>query len=359
VAGLIGSDQADIKGVAPAVEYVSLRVLNNYGVGATSNVINAVQWAITNKNTYGIDIINLSLGHPIFEPAATDPLVQAVEAAVRAGIVVVTSAGNMGKNPVTGQVGYAGISSPGNAPSAITVGAMKTQDTTTRADDLVADYSSRGPTWYDGYAKPDVVAPGHRLLGPSSLSQTLYCLLATQRVMVDGRPYLTLSGTSMAAAVTSGSVALMIEGAKAVYGATPTANAVKAMLQHTAFPMSDATGAPYHGFAQGAGALNAAGAAVLSQAINPVATGTNWLTVGVAESTTVDGQNIVWGENIVWGNNIVRGEAIYTKRDAWANNIVWGENIVWGNNIVWGESFLGINDLLIGDSMCSGGLEYM
>ncbi len=131
VAGLIGSNQTEIKGVAPGVSYVSLRVLDNYGVGATSNVINAVQWAIANKATYGIDVINLSLGHPIFEPAATDPLVQAVEAAVRAGIVVVTSAGNMGTNPLTGQVGYAGISSPGNAPSAITVGAVKTFDTTT------------------------------------------------------------------------------------------------------------------------------------------------------------------------------------------------------------------------------------
>ena len=114
---------AEAKGVAPGVSYVSLRVLDDYGLGSTSNVINAVQWAVANKTTYGIDVINLSLGHPIYEPAATDPLVQAVEAAVRAGIVVVASAGNMGTNPLTGQVGYGGISSPGNAPSAITVGA--------------------------------------------------------------------------------------------------------------------------------------------------------------------------------------------------------------------------------------------
>ena len=177
VAGLIGGDKVEVKGVAPGVSYVSLKVLNSLGVGATSHVINAIQWAVANKTAYGIDIINLSLGHPIFEPAATDPLVQAVEAAVRAGIVVVASAGNMGVNPLTGQVGYAGISSPGNAPSAITVGAAKTFDTTTRTDDLVADYSSRGPTWYDGYAKPDVVAPGHRLLGPAATTQTLYTLL--------------------------------------------------------------------------------------------------------------------------------------------------------------------------------------
>ena len=60
---------------------------------------------------------------------------QAVEAASRAGIVVVVSAGNYGTNPTTGLVGYAGITSPGNAPSAITVGAVSAQDTVARGDD--------------------------------------------------------------------------------------------------------------------------------------------------------------------------------------------------------------------------------
>ena len=65
---------------------------------------------------------------------------------------------------------------------------------------MVADYSSRGPTWYDGYAKPDVVAPGHRLVGPAATNQTLYTLFPANRLTLGGRPYLKLSGTSMAAA---------------------------------------------------------------------------------------------------------------------------------------------------------------
>jgi hypothetical protein len=72
---------------------------------------------LTNRGTFGIDVLNLSLGHPVMEPAATDPLVKMVERVVAAGVVVVASAGNYGQNPENGQVGYTGISSPGDAPS--------------------------------------------------------------------------------------------------------------------------------------------------------------------------------------------------------------------------------------------------
>jgi serine protease AprX len=349
VAGLIGDHQNedDIRGVAPGVQYVSLRVLDGLGIGLTSNVIHAIEWAVANKATYGIDVINLSLGHPIYEAAATDPLVQAIEAAVRAGIVVVTAAGNVGMNPLTGQVGYAGILSPGNAPSAITVGAVKSADTTTRADDLVADYSSRGPTWYDAFTKPDIVAPAHRLLGPATTTQLLYTVLPTLRDTRGGRPYLRLSGTSMAAGVVSGSVALMIEAAKTNFGVKPTANALKAMLQHSALILANAQGARYDALTQGAGGLNAAGAVALASAINPtIPVGSQWLVTGVTESTVVDGQQLAWANQIVWDTHIVRGTSVYTHSQSWNDNVVWGtgtdDHIVWGTNlddhIVWGTN---------------------
>src|SRR6185312_9230090 len=134
VAGIIGgsgalSTNAAYHGLAPKVKFVILKVLDKNGAGYTSDVIRAVDFAVANKAALGIDIINLSLGHPIYEPAATDPLDQAVERATRAGIVVVAAAGNYGKNPDTGEFGYGGITSPGNAPSAITVGAVRTEDT--------------------------------------------------------------------------------------------------------------------------------------------------------------------------------------------------------------------------------------
>ena len=167
VAGLIGGNGIDTHGfdagIAPGVRLIDLKVLDEVGAGYTSDVVLAVEYAVANRQALGIDVINLSLGHPIYEPAASDPLVLAVERAVNAGIVVVVSAGNVGRNLETGGVGYAGVTSPGNAPSAITVGAVNTKGTESRDDDEVAKYSSRGPTWYDAYAKPDVVAPGTRI----------------------------------------------------------------------------------------------------------------------------------------------------------------------------------------------------
>ena len=177
VAGLVASNgvrsNGVYRGVAPGARLIGLKVLDATGSGLTSTVLAALDYAILNKTTLGIDVINLSLGHVIDEPAATDPLVQAVERATAAGLVVVVSAGNVGTNPDTGVTGYAGISSPGNAPSALTVGALDTKQTLTRTDDEVTSYSSRGPTWYDGVAKPDLVAPGHRLTSDATATSTL------------------------------------------------------------------------------------------------------------------------------------------------------------------------------------------
>ena len=186
VAGLVAGSGASgslYLGVAPAVNLIGLRVLDSTGQGRTSDVIRAIDFAIASKASLGIDVINLSLGHPIYESAATDPLVQAVERAVRAGIVVVASAGNRGQDSQTMAVGYAGLTSPGNAPSALTVGAFKTADTITRGDDRMADYSSRGPTWYDGFAKPDLVAPGTRLGSLATSTSALYIGYPTLRII--------------------------------------------------------------------------------------------------------------------------------------------------------------------------------
>ena len=116
------------------------------------------------KTKYNIRVINLSLGRPAYESYTLDPLCQAVEAAWKAGIVVVVAAGNDGRDNTYGTNGYGTISAPGNDPFVITVGAMDTQGTPSPADDQIASYSSKGPTFYDQVVKPDLVAPGNRII---------------------------------------------------------------------------------------------------------------------------------------------------------------------------------------------------
>ena len=275
VAGLIASEYV---GVAPNARLIGLRVLNEKGQGDTANVVRAIEFAIANKDLLGIDVLNLSLGHPIYEPAASDPLVQAVEHATREGIVVVVSAGNFGLNRKTGVAGYGGIASPGNAPSALTAGAVRTFNTVTRVDDRVAPYSSRGPSWYDGFAKPDFVAPGDNLLSIAAAGSALR--LAQEQRGNTGN-YMRLSGTSMAAGVASGVVALVLQANRDL-----TPNAVKAVLEFTSIPVLDEDGSRFDPLAQGAGQIEVTGSVALARAINPQApVGTPWL---VNDADTLD-----------------------------------------------------------------------
>src|SRR5262249_23723610 len=112
-------------GIAPGARLVNVRVLGANGTAQTSEVIAGINWVIANRSRYNIHVIKLSLGHPVTEPSATDPLCEAVSNAVQAGIIVIASAGNAGKAP-NGQIILGGISSSGNSPYAITVGALNT-----------------------------------------------------------------------------------------------------------------------------------------------------------------------------------------------------------------------------------------
>src|ERR671912_2684151 len=135
VAGIIGSDDdPQYAGVAPGSHIVSLRALGADGSGDTSDVIAAIDWAIENRARYGLRIINLSLGHPVFESYRDDPLCQAVQRAVDAGMVVVAAAGNFGKT-ADGRPVVGGIISPANSPAALTVGAVNARGTAQRSDD--------------------------------------------------------------------------------------------------------------------------------------------------------------------------------------------------------------------------------
>src|SRR5262249_39413223 len=154
-------------GVAPAAKLVSVRVLDGLGQGSTSAMLAGLDWVLQHKSQYGIRVVNLSLGHPVYEAPETDPLVQAVEGLWDAGIVVVCSAGNSGRD------GHGTISSPCNSRKVITVGALNDRKTALTLDDTVATYSSQGPTRFNLVAKPDLVAPGNKIWSTRSTGSTL------------------------------------------------------------------------------------------------------------------------------------------------------------------------------------------
>lgn len=216
VAGMIGGSRTWVTtayagGSAPAVRFVDVRVLGSEGVGYTSDVIAGIDWVVENRSRHKTRILNLSLGHPVVEPAAIDPLCRAVERAVAAGIVVVASAGNYGRAD-NGAMVLGGVTSPGNSPHAITVGAIDTKGTASTSDDVVAPYSSRGPTRFDFAVKPDVVAPGTRVVSLEAKGNYLVRAYPSWHVAGTGKnAYMRLSGTSMATAVVSGGAALLLD----------------------------------------------------------------------------------------------------------------------------------------------------
>jgi serine protease AprX len=353
VAGLIGSSgklsNYEFQGVAPSVFLSGLKVLDSTGAGRTSDVIKAIEFVVANRTKLNVQVVNVSLGHPIYAPAADDPLVQAVEKASAAGLVMVVAAGNFGLNDSSDTPGYAGITSPGNAPSAVTVGAADTANTVTRLDDHVAPYSSRGPSWFDGFEKPDVVAPGSRLAADTNVGSYLYTQLSGNRAQSDnGQQLLVLSGSSMATAVTSGVVALVMQAhnQNVYHRQKPlTPNLVKAILQYSAIPVGSAD---Y--LTQGAGQINAAGAVALGTAIDtssPV--GSPWTYSTVPAYSVVDGQPYPWSQLVIYGDTVLTGDPIYSNNVVWSTNVVWGtmsdDNVVWGTNttvlatnVVWGTS---------------------
>src|SRR4051794_22529422 len=257
VAGIIAGSGYDSngarRGIAPGANLVVLKVLDNEGFGYISNVIAALDYAVEHRAEFNIRVINLSVAAGVYESYTTDPLTLAAKRAVEAGVVVVTAAGNLGRN-AQGQTQYGGITAPGNAPWVLTVGASSHNGTITRSDDSMASFSSRGPSFIDYSAKPDLVAPG---VGIESLADPSSLLFASHpnarlwgTVDTATQPYLSLTGTSMAAPVVAGTVALMFQANPAL-----TPNLVKAILQYTAEHK-----ARYNDLTQGAGFLNARGA---------------------------------------------------------------------------------------------------
>jgi serine protease AprX len=356
VAGIVAGDGSQsygvYSGVAPAANLINLVVLNNSGSSTDSIVIAGIERAIQLQSQYNIQVINLSLGRPIFESYTNDPLCQAVEAAWQAGIVVVVAAGNDGRDNSQGTDGYATITAPGNDPYVITVGAMNTENTQTTSDDQIASYSSKGPTLLDQVVKPDLVAPGNLIV--SVLGDGTLPLLYPQNIT--DKNYFILSGTSMAAPMVSGAAALLLQ-----QNPNLTPDQVKARLMKTAgnnnFPVSSVATDPTTGisytsyydiFTVGAGYLNVwaalnSSAMAWGTALSPIA---NYNPVtGAVTISNIAGQSVIWGTSGAWANSVIWGTSVVSGNSViWGTNIIWGTsapsslNIIWGTSLIWGTS---------------------
>ena len=239
VAGIILGGGDKVEGIAPGADLVACRI------SSETEAVQAVDWVIANKDKYSIDVLNLSLGVSANPDPSKDELRKAAERAVAAGLVVVAAAGNECKGGVCPST----ISSPGISPDVITVGVVDDMGTASHQDDKIWEKSSQG-TSMEG--KPDLVAEG----------ATVVSVLAPKSVYSErvtrGSEYLALSGSSQAAPMVTGAVALLLQ-----VNPLLTPGQVKEILKDTADPLPGASKA-----AQGAGRLDLDGAVKAAQSLN-------------------------------------------------------------------------------------------
>ena len=355
----------DSTGVAPNANIYDVRVLNALGVGTIADALEGINWVMYHAKEYNIRVMNLSLAAASTDSWDMDPLCNAVRAASAMGITVVVAGGNFGLGD-TGKKVYGAISSPAHDPSVITVGAVNFKATNGRGDDVVTNFSSRGPTrsyldmgtykWYDNIIKPDLVAPGNKIVGANATSnnasaptKNTIAGLFPALVTAAGGPstyaqgLLQLSGTSVAAPAVAGAVAVLLQ---ANPGLTPPL--VKAILQYTAQPL-----AGYNLAEQGAGHLNLEGAVRLAQSLrtdvsSAVLAGamlpgvTSMLAAGktlpVSRSSTIAGTTFNWSRIVmVGGSHVASGDKLFnTYQSIWDPRLAWASDFaMWTTPVYW------------------------
>ncbi len=327
--GFASSDSLSFRtfrGLAPEAQLVSVRALAPDGTGYTSDIITGIDWVVKNARTYNLRVLNLSLGHPVYESYRTDPLCRAVAAAVRKGIVVVVAAGNDG----TVGTGYGTISSPGNSPAAITVGAMDDHNTVPMTDDDLAWYSSRGPSLVDFVVKPDLVAPGTWIVSARAVASwldTQHHELTLQISDYKNDPahatqdgdYYSLSGTSMAAPLVSGAAALMLQKDPSLTPATVKARLMKSAVKDTRLV-----------FETGAGSLDVYGAVTATGTadggLSPLAMAGSDGYVYIQDTAQLWGSS--WTQGAIWGDG--KGRIAGVSLTPVPQSVVSGSGAIWG-----------------------------
>ncbi|HZB47341.1 MAG TPA: S8 family serine peptidase [Pyrinomonadaceae bacterium] len=353
----------DYAGRAANAKIINLRVLNSQGKGTLSGLLQAVDWVIANRTAYNIKVVNMSLGMAAVDSFRNDPACKAVRRLVDAGVVVVVAAGNNGKDDA-GQKVYGQVHSPGNEPSAITVGASNTYGTDIRSDDTVATYSSRGPTrsywtdvsgtrYYDHIIKPDLVAPGNKIISAQATGNKLITEYPQMDPGVNvgfstNSRLMYMSGTSVAAPVVAGAAALMLQMQPKL-----TPNLVRMILMYTAQQLRG-----FNAFEQGAGQLNSRAAIDLAKLVRTDLTastplGAPLLTAAApAPQTPLLGEYVRWSQGVVAGHTYLTGAELITKYQK-----IYGTGVLLSDGITISEGvLLADTALLPNQTMMSSGV---
>jgi serine protease AprX len=335
MAGIIaGSDPATVTGaarfdgIAPGAHLISLKVAAADGASDVSQVIAGIDWVVNHRNDPGLNIrvLNLSFGTDSSQDEKLDPLSYAVEAAWRNGIVVVVSVGNDGASASR-------VTMPAANPYVIAVGAADPNGTEARTDDTVATFSTRG----NATRHADLLAAGRSVVSlrdPGSYIDVAYP--AARVADSAGRPrFFRGSGTSQAAAVVSGSVALMLQQRP---GLTP--DQVKKLLVQSADPLSGADP-----IAAGAGQLDIAEAATLTIPMNAAqgfaaATGLGTLEAsrGSAHVADVSTGTVLAGEKDIFGTPWKSATWVAAAK----NGKAWSGG-TWNGKVWTGSAFTGVS----------------
>ena len=329
VASVAAGEAEGYVGAAPDARLVAVEALDDDGVAYLSDVIAAADWIYVNRERLNIRVANFSLHGTTVASLASDPLDRAVERLWLSGVVVVAAAGNYAVDGKESFVPFA----PGNDPFVVTVGATDTRGSFTQRDDVAAPWSAWGYT-RDGFAKPELGAPGRYISAAVSADATL-ARTRPERIVEPG--YLQLSGTSLAAPVVAGTAANLL-------AAHPewTPDQVKGALMLTAEPLARARPR-----STGVGALHAGRAAVavdppnpnlaLQRFLVPDPSGGTTPVFDAAGWTTVAQSDPAWA-SVAWGS-VAWGSAAWSSV-AWGS-VAWG-SVAWGS-VAWGSVAWGSN----------------
>jgi serine protease AprX len=317
VAGIIGGNgsvsSGKYRGMATKVNLINLKVSNELGMTYESDVVAGLQWVYNNKSTYSIRVVNISMNSTVAQSYHTSPLTAAVEILWFNGIVVVVSAGNNGTAD-----GVSTLYPPANDPFVITVGASEDKGTASLADDTMAVFSAYGVT-EDGFAKPDLVAPGRNVVAP--LGGLINIIFQTHPLHRVNDYYFRMSGTSMSAPVVSGAVALLLQDEPNL-----TPDQVKYRLMYYANKSSWS----YSNAQAGAGYLD------IDQAVQGSTTASANQGIQVSQMLTTGSDPITWG-SVGW--NSVGWNSVGWNSVGW-NSVGWnsvGWNSVGWNTTTWDD----------------------